>query len=141
MNIFRDIVDSTVELVARWQAVGFTHGVLNTDNMSIHGITIDYGPYAFMTYYDPNFVSNASDHEGRYSFAKQPSVCKWNLERLLESFVLLFPHTKRQQTEVLATSYPLAVLQCMMYAPEEVGSSRYAQGILISWEPRRCQSC
>jgi uncharacterized protein YdiU (UPF0061 family) len=103
VNIFQAVVDSTAELVSKWQAVGFTHGVLNTDNMSIHGLTLDYGPFAFMSYYDPDFVANSSDHEGRYCFAQQPAVCKWNLERLLESFTLLFPRIEKALKDALGT--------------------------------------
>lgn len=68
------MVRSTAELVSRWQCVGFTHGVLNTDNMSLLGLTIDYGPYGFMDFFDPKFVPNGSDSGGRYSYEKQPEV-------------------------------------------------------------------
>ncbi len=68
--------------MAQWQAVGFCHGVLNTDNMSLGGVTIDYGPYAFLDYFSKDFVSNASDEHERYSYRRQPEVVKWNLERL-----------------------------------------------------------
>lgn len=70
------MVRSTAELVSKWQCVGFTHGVLNTDNMSILGLTIDYGPYGFMDYFDPKFVPNGSDHGGRYAYDKQPAVSR-----------------------------------------------------------------
>lgn len=62
--------------MSRWQCVGFTHGVLNTDNMSLLGLTIDYGPYGFMDFFDPKFVPNGSDGGGRYSYEKQPEVIK-----------------------------------------------------------------
>lgn len=65
----------TSDLVVLWQAFGFTHGVLNTDNMSILGITIDYGPFGFMDSYDPMYVPNASDHEARYCYGRQIEVC------------------------------------------------------------------
>ena len=68
------MVRSTAELVSKWQCVGFTHGVLNTDNMSLLGLTIDYGPYGFMDFFDPKFVPNGSDSGGRYSYEKQPEV-------------------------------------------------------------------
>lgn len=61
------------------------HGVLNTDNMSALGLTIDYGPYGFMEHFNPEFVPNYSDKEGRYSYKNQPSICKWNLLRLAEA--------------------------------------------------------
>ncbi|XP_017158189.1 selenoprotein O2 isoform X2 [Poecilia reticulata] len=75
----------TAKLVAQWQCVGFCHGVLNTDNMSILGLTLDYGPFGFMDRFDPDFVCNASDKRRRYSYQAQPSVCRWNLARLAEA--------------------------------------------------------
>eukprot|EP00753_Platysulcus_tardus_P004891 PLAT12749.3.p1 GENE.PLAT12749.3~~PLAT12749.3.p1 ORF type:complete len:663 (+),score=294.92 PLAT12749.3:272-1990(+) len=87
----REVVRLTAELVAHWQAIGFCHGVLNTDNMSIIGLTLDYGPYGFMDTYDPHHICNGSDEEGRYAFDKQPSICKWNLQRLAESLQPLLP--------------------------------------------------
>ncbi|WKD50346.1 protein adenylyltransferase SelO [Microbulbifer spongiae] len=72
----------SAELVAGWQAEGFAHGVLNTDNMSIIGDTFDYGPYAFLDDYDPAYICNHSDHTGRYAFAQQPGVVLWNLNAL-----------------------------------------------------------
>lgn len=88
---FGELVDRTAELVAGWQSVGWCHGVLNTDNMSIVGVTIDYGPYGFLDRYDPNFICNGSDKEGRYTYAAQPSICKWNLGRLAESLLPVLP--------------------------------------------------
>lgn len=82
---FREVAARTARLVALWQSVGFCHGVLNTDNMSILGITIDYGPFGFMDRFDPEFVSNASDKKRRYTFEAQPYVCRWNLARLAEA--------------------------------------------------------
>jgi uncharacterized protein YdiU (UPF0061 family) len=75
-------VRRTAYLVAKWQAVGFVHGVLNTDNMSIMGLTIDYGPYGFMEHFDPQYVPNGSDNSARYSYQEQPKICKWNLGKL-----------------------------------------------------------
>ena len=71
---FEEVVRSTAEMVSKWQCVGFTHGVLNTDNMSLLGLTIDYGPYGFMDYFDPKYVPNGSDSGGRYSYESQPVV-------------------------------------------------------------------
>uniref|UniRef100_A0A4W5NPF0 Selenoprotein O n=1 Tax=Hucho hucho TaxID=62062 RepID=A0A4W5NPF0_9TELE len=72
----------TARLVAQWQCFGFCHGVLNTDNMSILGLTVDYGPFGFIDRFDPEFVCNASNRRGRYLYQAQPSVCRWNLARL-----------------------------------------------------------
>lgn len=122
----QEVVLSTARLVAGWQSVGFTHGVLNTDNMSILGLTIDYGPYGFLDYFDPDFIPNGSDNGGRcvfflglvrwrgwlladvlssvnrppdrtastrvcvcaqnrYTYSKQPEICRWNLEKFAEA--------------------------------------------------------
>jgi len=84
------VVSRTAQLIAKWQSVGFTHGVMNTDNMSITGLTIDYGPYGFMEGYDPEHTPNHSDHFGRYSFQNQPAIALWNLNKLalaLESII------------------------------------------------------
>lgn len=82
---FGDVVERTARLIARWQAVGFSHGVMNTDNMSILGLTIDYGPFGFMDDYQPDYICNHSDHQGRYAFDNQPAVGLWNLHRLAQS--------------------------------------------------------
>ncbi|GAB4092498.1 protein adenylyltransferase SelO [Flaviaesturariibacter terrae] len=77
---FGEVVRRTAFLMAEWQRVGFVHGVMNTDNMSILGLTIDYGPYSFVDAFEPNFTPNTTDLPGRrYAFAKQPAVAKWNL--------------------------------------------------------------
>ncbi len=78
-ELYFAIVDRTLEMIALWQSVGFMHGVMNTDNMSIEGLTIDYGPYAMMEEFDKEFICNLSDHEGRYSFENQPFIAQWNL--------------------------------------------------------------
>jgi len=85
LAFFTEVVKRTAKLVAHWQCVGFCHGVLNTDNMSILGLTIDYGPFGFMDRFDPEFICNASDDGGRYTYAKQPAICKWNLKKLAEA--------------------------------------------------------
>ncbi|WP_409160668.1 protein adenylyltransferase SelO [Pectobacterium sp. B2J-2] len=82
---FGDVVERTARLITHWQAVGFSHGVMNTDNMSILGLTIDYGPYGFLDAYQPDFICNHSDHRGRYAFDNQPAVGLWNLHRLAQA--------------------------------------------------------
>lgn len=88
---FRDVVERTASLIADWQTVGFAHGVMNTDNMSILGLTMDYGPYGFLDDYDPEFICNHSDHQGRYRFDNQPAVGLWNLQRLAQSLSPILP--------------------------------------------------
>lgn len=84
-----EVVRRTARLVAAWQAAGWSHGVLNTDNMSILGLTLDYGPYGFMDDYDPGFICNHSDHNGRYAFDQQPYIGLWNLSCLAQTLLPL----------------------------------------------------
>lgn len=79
---YGEVVRLTAQMVAHWQAVGFAHGVMNTDNMSILGLTLDYGPYGFMDAYEPMFVCNHTDEQGRYAFLNQPAIAHWNLRAL-----------------------------------------------------------
>jgi uncharacterized protein YdiU (UPF0061 family) len=79
----------TALMVADWQATGFCHGVMNTDNMSILGLTIDYGPFGFLDGFDPGHICNHSDHQGRYAYARQPSVALWNLHALGQALLPL----------------------------------------------------
>ena len=83
--MFENCVLKTAKMIAQWQSVGFNHGVMNTDNMSIIGDTIDYGPFGFLDAYDPDHICNHSDNQGRYSFKNQPSVGLWNLNALATS--------------------------------------------------------
>lgn len=94
---FGDIVGRTAQLIAQWQSVGFAHGVMNTDNMSLLGLTLDYGPYGFMEAFDPGYICNHSDHQGRYSFDNQPSIGLWNLNRLAQSLTPLLSAEILQQ--------------------------------------------
>ncbi len=82
---FGGIVERTARLMAMWMAAGFAHGVMNTDNFSVLGLTMDYGPYGWMERYDPAWICNHSDHTGRYAFDRQPSVGLWNCTRFAES--------------------------------------------------------
>ncbi|GCB70778.1 hypothetical protein scyTo_0008670 [Scyliorhinus torazame] len=93
---FREITKRTARLVAEWQCVGFCHGVLNTDNMSIVGLTIDYGPFGFMDRFDPDYICNGSDNGGRYAYNRQPEICKWNLSKLAEALVPELPLEESQ---------------------------------------------
>jgi uncharacterized protein YdiU (UPF0061 family) len=78
-EFLQEIVTKTAKLIAKWQATGFCHGVLNTDNMSIHGITFDFGPFGFLDEYSPSHICNSSDFQGRYSYINQVSIGLWNL--------------------------------------------------------------
>lgn len=93
-----DVVERTARLMAHWQTVGFAHGVMNTDNMSILGLTIDFGPFGFLDDYQPGYICNHSDYQGRYAFDNQPAVAFWNLHRLAQALSDLM------STEVLQTA-------------------------------------
>jgi serine/tyrosine/threonine adenylyltransferase len=101
-----EVVVRTAGLVAEWQAVGFAHGVMNTDNMSIVGETLDYGPFSFLDDFDPAHVGNHSDLEGRYAFDQQPAVALWNLERLAEALAsLVSAEESRAALEAFAPAF------------------------------------
>ena len=89
LELYRRVVDAQAELVARWMLVGFVHGVMNTDNTTISGETIDYGPCAFMDAFDPATVFSSIDHRGRYAYGNQPAIAQWNLARLGETLLPL----------------------------------------------------
>ena len=91
---FKEVVQKTAKLIVEWQRVGFVHGVMNTDNMSVLGKTIDYGPFSYMDDYDPNFTPNTTDLPGRrYAFGNQPSIGYWNLGKLASALLPLFGET------------------------------------------------
>ena len=106
LALFDHVVAVQAELVAEWMAIGFIHGVMNTDNTTISGETIDYGPCAFMDAYDPATVFSSIDHGGRYAYGNQPAIMTWNLARLAEALLPLFD----DETDV-AIERATAVLQ------------------------------
>lgn len=89
-HFFAQVMDTQIRTVSQWMRLGFIHGVMNTDNTTISGETIDYGPCAFMESYSPSTVFSSIDTQGRYAFGNQPSILGWNLARLAESFLPLF---------------------------------------------------
>jgi uncharacterized protein YdiU (UPF0061 family) len=88
-NLLMRVTERTAVMVAHWQAVGFCHGVMNTDNMSILGLTIDYGPFQFLDAYDPGHICNHTDRGGRYAFDRQPDIAHWNLYALAQALMPL----------------------------------------------------
>ncbi len=101
--LLQEISRRTAVLMAQWQAVGFTHGVMNTDNMSVLGLTLDYGPFGFLDRYEPGFVCNHSDEMGRYAFDQQPDIAGWNLSRLAQA---LSPLTGEADARDALQDYP-----------------------------------
>ncbi len=105
LGFFKAVAARQASLIAQWMQVGFIHGVMNTDNMTISGETIDYGPCAFMDAFDPTTVFSSIDHNGRYAFGNQPHIAQWNLARLAETLLPLFSDDQEESvaiaTEVL----------------------------------------
>lgn len=91
------VMERTARLMAQWQSVGFSHGVMNTDNMSILGLTFDYGPFGFMETYNPGYICNHSDHSGRYAYDQQPKIGLWNLSALAQALIPLVPAADAEQ--------------------------------------------
>ncbi len=105
LALLREVALRTARLLADWQAVGFCHGVMNTDNLSILGLTIDYGPFGFLDAFDPQHICNHSDERGRYAFARQPAVAYWNLHALAQALLPLVDDDVEAAQDALAP-YP-----------------------------------
>jgi uncharacterized protein YdiU (UPF0061 family) len=103
LALLRAVRDRQAKLVAQWMGVGFIHGVMNTDNTTISGETIDYGPCAFMDAYDPATVFSSIDHHGRYAYGNQPSILQWNLARFAEALLPVLKSEDRETAISLAT--------------------------------------
>jgi uncharacterized protein YdiU (UPF0061 family) len=107
---FKEVLDKTAALIVEWLRVGFVHGVMNTDNMSVLGLTIDYGPYSFLDDYDPNFTPNTTDLPGRrYAFGRQHTVAYWNLGCLASAIAPLFENT--DELSAILENYKTVYLQ------------------------------
>ena len=126
LAMFREVIERNAGMIARWQAYGFCHGVMNTDNMSILGITFDYGPYAFLDDFDANHICNHSDDSGRYSFSNQVPIAHWNLAALAQA---LTPHIAvdalREALELFLPLYQAAWLDLMR---RRLGFTRAEEG-------------
>ena len=115
--LLEKVARQTANLLADWQAVGFCHGVMNTDNMSMLGLTIDYGPFGFLDGFDPGHVCNHSDHQGRYAYARQPNMAFWNLHALAQALLPLMEgpaesagETLLEALEVYKREFPAALM-------------------------------
>ncbi|MBM7662708.1 uncharacterized protein YdiU (UPF0061 family) [Bacillus mesophilus] len=100
LSLLKEVMKRQASLIAKWQLVGFIHGVMNTDNMTISGETIDYGPCAFMDTYDPATVFSSIDREGRYAYGNQPPIAAWNLARFAETLLPLLHENQEQAVEI-----------------------------------------
>ncbi|GAA4957102.1 YdiU family protein [Actinoplanes utahensis] len=104
LRFFEGVVERQADLIARWMLAGFVHGVMNTDNMTISGETIDYGPCAFMEAFDPATVFSSIDEGGRYAYGNQPAIAQWNLARLAEALLPLFDDDQERAIEKATTA-------------------------------------
>jgi uncharacterized protein YdiU (UPF0061 family) len=117
LKFFEEVATKTCEMIIHWQRVGFVHGVMNTDNMSIHGLTIDYGPYGWMDNYDPDWTPNTTDLPGkRYRFANQPVIAQWNLLKLANALypIILEENGLKDIIENFQTCYKKGYLSMMI---------------------------
>lgn len=106
LGLLKEVVKRTAELVAHWQCVGFMHGVMNTDNMSILGLTIDYGPFGFMDAFNQGHICNHSDHRGRYAYTNQPYIGQWNCSAFAQTLTPLIENLDSIK-EVLSSFIPI----------------------------------
>ena len=100
LDLLKEVMEKQINLVVNWMRIGFIHGVMNTDNMSISGETIDYGPCAFMDTYDPKTVFSSIDQMGRYAYCNQPVITKWNLSRFAECLIPLIDKDQNKSIEL-----------------------------------------
>ncbi|MDF1875472.1 YdiU family protein [Sulfurimonas sp. SAG-AH-194-I05] len=114
-KMFCEVVDRTAVLIAKWQGLGFCHGVMNTDNMSIAGLTLDYGPFSMMDDFRYGFICNHTDKIGRYSYAEQPNISYWNLTKLSETLPKLVSKERmaKKLEDFGAFIYPDAYINIM----------------------------
>ena len=105
LALLKVVMEKQTELVTNWMRVGFIHGVMNTDNVTISGETIDYGPCAFMDTYDPRTVFSSIDHHGRYAYGNQPDITNWNLLRFAETLILLINKKEDRAVEIIKDTF------------------------------------
>ncbi len=132
--LLREVTQRTARLMAQWQAVGFCHGVMNTDNMSILGLTLDYGPYGFMEAYNPAYICNHSDHDGRYAYDQQPQIGAWNCTCLAQALLPLMELDDAKEAlsgygDVFATEY-MRLMCAKLGLPFEEASVPLVTGLL-----------
>jgi len=125
-----EVARRTATLLARWQAVGFCHGVMNTDNMSLLGLTIDYGPFGFLDGFDPGHICNHSDHQGRYAYGRQPGVAFWNLHALAQAMLPLIAGAEHGDGEVTEATGEVALAAIEPYR------SVYADSLSAQWRAK-----
>jgi uncharacterized protein YdiU (UPF0061 family) len=140
-NRYRALLDAVVAqqaaLVARWLLIGFIHGVMNTDNTSVSGETIDYGPCAFMDAYDPATVFSSIDHLGRYAYGNQPNIAVWNLARFAET---LLPLLAQDREKALAAAEDALGAFAEIFRAAYLGGLRRKLGLALVSVRKECES-
>ena len=131
-RFFHEVAVRTAQLIAKWQAVGWAHGVMNSDNMSIIGLTLDYGPFGFLDRYDPSFICNHSDHHGRYSFRNQPDIGYFNLRCLGQALSSLVAPPQEQETLAAYEAEYAAQYAELMRAKLGLQEVKSEDGVLVS---------
>ena len=121
LSFFAAVCDKQASLISKWMGLGFVHGVMNTDNMTISGETIDYGPCAFMNTYDPKTVFSSIDHNGRYSYQNQPAIVIWNLAKFAETLIPLVDEDEEISVKKLTEVLQLAMPSYQEYFYKELG--------------------
>ncbi|MGI4755915.1 MAG: protein adenylyltransferase SelO [Janthinobacterium lividum] len=129
-SLLQGVVTRQAKLMAQWMGLGFIHGVMNTDNTSISGETIDYGPCAFMEAYDPATVFSAIDRNGRYAYGNQPGIMIWNLSRLAETLLPLMEDEEGSKEAALAAAYEVLNSFSPTYEAEYLADFRRKLGLM-----------
>ena len=129
LSFFAAVCDKQASLISKWMGLGFVHGVMNTDNMTISGETIDYGPCAFMNTYDPKTVFSSIDHNGRYSYQNQPAILIWNLAKFAETLIPLVDEDEEISVKKLTEVLQLAMPSYQEYFYKEFGEKLGLQNI------------
>jgi uncharacterized protein YdiU (UPF0061 family) len=140
--MYDETVRKTAALIAQWMAIGFTHGVMNTDNMSVAGVTIDYGPYGFLDAFDGAYVPNRTDTYGRYRFGAQPAVAEWNLKALLDALLpiadgLTMQRSLERYWEHYTRNYEMLMAQKLGFARFERDDSALLKQLLDTMQALR----
>ncbi len=141
-SLLERTAERTARLVARWMAVGFCHGVLNTDNMSVLGLTLDYGPFGFLDAFDAGHICNHSDTEGRYAYDQQPAIGLWNLARFAEALLpLVSPEAARDALtgyrRTFAEEYGRLMREKLGLAVEQPGDAELVRDLLVLLQAER----
>lgn len=134
LAFLRSVVERTARMIADWQLIGFAHGVMNTDNLSITGSTLDYGPFGFMERFNPAWINNHSDHTGRYAYQNQPAIGHWNLNVWLPHFMRLTGVTRESLADCLAPYESVFMQHYQQGLCKKLGLTHQSDSLTIAFE-------